>query len=40
MPAILPYVPQTITVHMGAPDQWAEKCDGKLPGVCEKRGLQ
>ena len=24
MPAILPYVPQTITVHMGAPDQWAE----------------
>ena len=31
MPAILPYVPRTITVHMGAPDQWAENVTVNFP---------
>ena len=24
MPIIIPYIPRTITVHLGLPDQWAE----------------
>ena len=31
MPAILPYVPRTITVHMGTPDQWAENVTVNFP---------
>jgi peptidoglycan hydrolase-like protein with peptidoglycan-binding domain len=31
MPIILPYVPRTITVHMGLPDQWAENVTVSFP---------
>ena len=31
MPAILPYVPTTITVHMGLPNQWAENVTVTFP---------
>lgn len=31
MPVIVPYVPSTITVHMGAPDQWAENITVSFP---------
>ncbi len=31
MPDILPYVPRTITVHMGAPNQWAENVTVNFP---------
>ena len=30
-PVITPYVPRTITVHMGAPDQWAENVTVSFP---------
>ena len=28
---ILPYVPRTITVHLGLPDQWAENVTVSFP---------
>ena len=31
MPEILPYVPRTITVHLGTPDQWAENVTVNFP---------
>ena len=31
MPVITPYIPQTITVHMGPPDQWAENVTVSFP---------
>ena len=31
MPEIIPYVPRTITVHMGAPNQWAENVTVSFP---------
>ena len=31
MPVIIPYVPRTITVHMGLPDQWAENVTVDFP---------
>ena len=31
MPVIVPYVPKTITVHMGPPDQWAENITVSFP---------
>ena len=31
MPTVLPYVPRTITVHLGAPDQWAENVTVSFP---------
>ena len=31
MPIILPYVPRTITVHLGLPDQWAENVTVNFP---------
>ena len=31
MPVILPYVPSTITVHLGLPDQWAENVTVSFP---------
>ncbi|NBI08998.1 spore cortex-lytic protein [Colidextribacter sp. OB.20] len=31
MPVIIPYVPSTITVHMGLPDQWAENVTVSFP---------
>ena len=31
MPIILPYVPRTITVHLGLPDQWAENVTVSFP---------
>ena len=31
MPVILPYVPTTITVHMGLPNQWAENVTVTFP---------
>ena len=31
MPQVIPYVPKTITVHMGAPDQWAENVTVSFP---------
>ncbi len=31
MPAIIPYIPRTITVHMGPPDQWAENVTISFP---------
>lgn len=31
MPSVIPYVPNTITVHMGMPDQWAENVTVSFP---------
>lgn len=31
MPVVIPYVPRTITVHMGRPDQWAENVTVSFP---------
>ena len=31
MPIIIPYVPKTITVHLGLPDQWAENVTVSFP---------
>ena len=31
MPVIIPYVPRTITVHLGLPDQWAENVTVTFP---------
>lgn len=31
MPVVFPYVPRTITVHMGRPDQWAENVTVSFP---------
>ena len=31
MPIIIPYVPRTITVHLGLPDQWAENVTVDFP---------
>lgn len=31
MPVVIPYVPSTITVHMGLPDQWAENVTVTFP---------
>ena len=31
MPIIIPYVPRTITVHLGLPDQWAENVTVSFP---------
>lgn len=31
MPEIIPYVPRTITVHLGPPDQWAENVTVSFP---------
>lgn len=31
MPVIFPYIPRTITVHMGLPDQWAENVTVSFP---------
>lgn len=31
MPVIVPYVPRTITVHLGLPDQWAENLTVDFP---------
>ncbi len=31
MPIIIPYVPRTITVHLGLPDQWAENVTVTFP---------
>ena len=31
MPEIIPYVPRTITVHLGLPDQWAENVTVSFP---------
>ena len=31
MPVVLPYVPETITVHLGLPDQWAENVTVYFP---------
>ncbi len=31
MPVIIPYVPRTITVHLGLPDQWAENVTVSFP---------
>ena len=31
MPVIIPYVPRTITVHLGPPDQWAENVTVSFP---------
>jgi len=31
MPVVIPYVPSTITVHMGAPSQWAENVTVSFP---------
>ena len=31
MPVIVPYIPETITVHMGPPDQWAENVTVSFP---------
>lgn len=31
MPIIIPYVPSTITVHLGLPDQWAENVTVSFP---------
>ena len=31
MPVIVPYVPRTITVHLGPPDQWAENVTVSFP---------
>jgi peptidoglycan hydrolase-like protein with peptidoglycan-binding domain len=31
VPIILPYIPSTITVHLGAPDQWAENVTVNFP---------
>jgi len=31
MPIIIPYVPRTITVHLGPPDQWAENVTVSFP---------
>lgn len=30
---VTPYVPQYITVHLGAPSARCGKCDGFLPGI-------
>lgn len=40
MPVIvLPYIPSTITVHLGLPDQWAENVT-VFPRLRQKRSLQ
>lgn len=31
MPVVIPYVPRTITVHLGLPDQWAENVTVTFP---------
>ena len=31
MPVVFPYIPSTITVHMGPPDQWAENVTVSFP---------
>ncbi len=31
MPTVLPYIPRTITVHLGPPDQWAENVTVTFP---------
>ena len=31
MPTVIPYIPRTITVHLGAPDQWAENVTVPFP---------
>ena len=31
MPTVLPYIPRTITVHLGTPDQWAENVTVSFP---------
>lgn len=31
MPTVIPYVPRTITVHLGPPDQWAENVTVSFP---------
>ncbi|MCI8869155.1 MAG: spore cortex-lytic protein [Lawsonibacter sp.] len=31
MPIVLPYIPRTITVHLGPPDQWAENVTVSFP---------
>ena len=31
MPVITPYIPQTITVHLGPPNQWAEDVTVSFP---------
>ena len=31
MPTVIPYVPRTITVHLGAPDRWAENVTVSFP---------
>ena len=31
MPTVVPYVPRTITVHLGLPDQWAENVTVSFP---------
>ncbi|MCI8422875.1 MAG: spore cortex-lytic protein [Lawsonibacter sp.] len=31
MPVIIPYIPNTITVHLGPPDQWAENVTVSFP---------
>ena len=31
MPTVIPYIPQNITVHLGAPDQWAENVTVPFP---------
>lgn len=31
MPTVIPYVPRTITVHLGLPDQWAENVTVSFP---------
>ena len=34
MPVIvLPYIPSTITVHLGLPDQWAENVTVSFPDL-------
>ena len=41
MPVIvLPYIPSTITVHLGLPDQWAENVTVSFPRLRQKRSLQ
>ncbi len=40
MPVIvLPYIPSTITMHLGLPDQWAENVTSLSP-TTSKRSLQ
>ena len=31
MPTVVPYIPRTITVHLGPPDQWAENVTVPFP---------